>query len=200
MLARAKGVLTGIEAALVAAQIPYRVLSGTAFYQRREVKAALAHLALLVNPHDAEAFSRVMLDARRGIGEVTAARVDAHAVGGEHQPPRGVRAGRRPVAHPPRPEGVADRVRPRDARARRTSSSGARSPRCWPTSCGCRDGLAEILAGQDDGGGRLARLRDLVAAARAYERDAAAPERRRLPRPRRAGRAAPTTASASASA
>ena len=48
-------------------------------YQRREVKAALAHLALLVNPHDAEAFSRVMLDARPGIGEVTAARVDAHA-------------------------------------------------------------------------------------------------------------------------
>lgn len=52
----------------------------TAFYQRREVKAALAHLTLLVNPHDAEPFSRVMLDARRGIGEVTAARVDAHAV------------------------------------------------------------------------------------------------------------------------
>src|SRR3954466_13031603 len=51
VLARAKGVLTGIEAALVAAQIPYRVLSGTAFYQRREVKAALAHLTLLVNPH-----------------------------------------------------------------------------------------------------------------------------------------------------
>src|SRR4051812_23637628 len=80
VLARAKGVLTGIEAALVAAQIPYRVLSGTAFYQRREVQAALAHLTLLVNPYDAEAFSRVMLDARRGIGEVTAARVDAHAV------------------------------------------------------------------------------------------------------------------------
>ena len=79
VLARAKGVLTSIEAALVAAEIPYQVLSGTAFYQRREVKAALAHLALLVNPHDAEAFSRVMLDARPGIGEVTAARVDAHA-------------------------------------------------------------------------------------------------------------------------
>ena len=79
VLARAKGVLTAIEAALVAAEIPYQVLSGTAFYQRREVKAALAHLALLVNPHDAEAFSRVMLDARPGIGEVTAARVDAHA-------------------------------------------------------------------------------------------------------------------------
>src|SRR4051812_49200037 len=50
VLARAKGVLTGVEAALVAAQIPYRVLSGMAFYQRREVKAALAHLTLLVNP------------------------------------------------------------------------------------------------------------------------------------------------------
>ena len=80
MLARAEGVLTGIEAALVAAQIPYRVLSGTALLPAPEVKAALAHLTLLVNPHDAEAFSRVMLDARRGIGEVTAARVDAHAV------------------------------------------------------------------------------------------------------------------------
>ena len=36
-------------------------------------------------------------------------------------------------------------------------------------------GLAEILAGQDDGDCRLRRLRDLLAAARAYERDAATP-------------------------
>ena len=94
VLARAKGVLGGVEAALVGARVPYRMLSGTALHARREVKAALAHLTLLVNPRDAEAFSRVMLDARRGIGEVTVARVDAHAVSAEHQPARGVRAGR----------------------------------------------------------------------------------------------------------
>src|SRR4051794_21436269 len=174
VLARAKGVLTGIEAALVAAQIPYRVLSGTAFYQRPEVKAALAHLTLLVTPHDAEAFSRVMLDARRGIGEVTAARVDAHAVAASIS-----------LLEACVQAGGLSRIR-RDQKAsliafgcamlelqnqleRRSVSSVLADIVRLP------DGLADILAGQDDGGGRLARLRDLITAARAYERDAARP-------------------------
>jgi DNA helicase-2/ATP-dependent DNA helicase PcrA len=175
VLARAKGVLTTIEAALVAAQIPYRVLSGTAFYQRREVKAAMAHLTLLVNPYDAEAFSRVMLDARRGIGEVTAARVDAHAVTASIS-----------LLDACVQAGALSRTR-RDQKASliafgRTmlqlhAELERRSVSALLTDIvRLPDGLADILAGQDDGGARLQRLRDLVAAARAYERDAAAPD------------------------
>src|SRR4051812_17899180 len=174
ILARTRGVLTIVEAALVAAQIPYRVLTGTALYQRREVKAALAHLTLLVNPRDAEAFSRVMLDARRGIGEVTAARVDAHAVaasinlleacaraGGLSRVRRDQKASL--IAFGRAMLGLRDELE------RRSVSSLLADVVRLP------DGLADILADQDDGGGRLQRLRDLVAAARAYERDAAAP-------------------------
>jgi DNA helicase II / ATP-dependent DNA helicase PcrA len=174
VLARAKGVLTGIEAALVAAEIPYRVLSGTAFYQRREVKAALAHLTLLVNPHDAEAFSRVMLDARRGIGEVTAARVDAHAVAANINLLEAcVRADH--LSRVRRDQKAAliafgqAMLELRDQLDHRSVSS------LLADIVRLAGGLAEILAGQDDGGGRLARLRDLVTAARAYERDAARP-------------------------
>jgi DNA helicase-2/ATP-dependent DNA helicase PcrA len=174
VLARAKGVLTGIEAALVAAQIPYRVLSGTAFYQRREVKAALAHLTLLVNPHDAEAFSRVMLDARGGIGEVTAARVDAHAVAASISLLEAcVRADHLSrVRRDQKATLIAfgrAMLELRDQRERRSVSSLLADVVRLP------GGLGDILAGQDDGGARLQRLRDLVTAARAYERDAARP-------------------------
>ena len=150
------------------------MLSGTAFYQRREVKAALAHLTLLVNPHDAEAFSRVMLDARRGIGEVTAARVDAHAVAASISLLEAcVQAGG--LSRIRRDQKAAliafgrAMLELRDQLERRSVSSLLADIVRLP------DGLADILAGQDDGGGRLARLRDLVAAARAYERDADAP-------------------------
>jgi len=174
VLARAKGVLTAVEAALAAAEIPYQVLSGTAFYHRREVKAALAHLALLVNPHDAEAFSRVMLDARSGIGEVTAARVDAHAA----------TANISLLEACVQADGLS-RTR-RDQKAsliafgramlelagqlqRRSVSSLLIEIMRLP------HGLQEALARQDDGERRTARLHDLVAAARAYERDAGDP-------------------------
>jgi DNA helicase-2/ATP-dependent DNA helicase PcrA len=174
VLARAKGVLTGIEASLVAAEIPYRVLSGTAFYQRREVKAALAHLMLLVNPHDAEAFSRVMLDARRGIGEVTTARVDAHAVAASISLLEAcVHADRLSRTRRDQKASLIAFGRAmlnlHDQLERRSVSSLLADVVRLP------DGLADILAGQDDGGGRLQRLRDLVTAARSYERDAAAP-------------------------
>src|SRR4051812_14770588 len=174
VLARAKSVLTGIEAALVAAQIPYRVLSGTAFYQRREVKAALARLTLLVNPHDAEAFSRVMLDARRGIGEVTAARVDAHAVAANISLIEAcVRANHLSrVRRDQKATLIAfgrAMLELRDQLERRSVSSLLADVVRLP------GGLADILAGHDDGGARLARLRDLITAARAYERDAARP-------------------------
>jgi DNA helicase II / ATP-dependent DNA helicase PcrA len=174
VLARAKGVLTSIESALVAAEIPYQVLSGTAFYQRREVKAALAHLALLVNPHDAEAFSRVMLDARPGIGEVTAARVDAHATTANISlleacvQADGLSRTRRDQKASLIAFGRAMLELAGQLERRSVSSLLAEVVRL-------PHGLQEALARHDDGETRSARLHDLVAAARAYERDAGDP-------------------------
>lgn len=60
-----------IEEALLRAGISYRIYGGTRFFDRAEVKDALAYLRLLVNPDDDSAFERVVNLPTRGIGEKT---------------------------------------------------------------------------------------------------------------------------------
>ena len=55
--------------------IPYRIYGGMSFYQRKEIKDAIAYFRLAVNPHDNEAFARVINYPLRGIGETTVAKV-----------------------------------------------------------------------------------------------------------------------------
>ena len=55
--------------------IPYRIYGGMSFYQRKEIKDAIAYLRLAVNPHDNEAFARVINYPLRGIGETTVMKV-----------------------------------------------------------------------------------------------------------------------------
>jgi len=69
----------GIETALRTAGVPYAVVSGTEFFQRKEVKDVLAYARLLENPRDEAAFSRVVNAPRRGVGETSLARVRAIA-------------------------------------------------------------------------------------------------------------------------
>ena len=57
-----------LEHALFAAGMPYRVWGGLRFFERQEVKHALAYLRLIANPHDDTAFSRVVNFPPRGIG------------------------------------------------------------------------------------------------------------------------------------
>src|SRR5690606_20726383 len=64
-----------MEEALRREGLPYRIVGGQRFYERREVKDTLAYLRLVANPADDEAFLRIVNVPRRGIGEVTLARV-----------------------------------------------------------------------------------------------------------------------------
>ena len=57
-----------LETALVSAQIPYRVYGGLRFFERAEIKHALAYLRLLENPHEDTSFLRVLNFPPRGIG------------------------------------------------------------------------------------------------------------------------------------
>lgn len=59
------------EQALVKARIPYKVEGTLKFYDRQEVKDAIAYLALIANPHDTVAFSRVINTPPRHIGRAT---------------------------------------------------------------------------------------------------------------------------------
>lgn len=57
-----------LESALFKAAIPYRVYGGLRFFERAEIKHALAYLRLMENPHDDTAFARVVNFPTRGIG------------------------------------------------------------------------------------------------------------------------------------
>ena len=61
------------EQALLREDIPYRVYGGLRFFERAEVKDAMAYLRLIHNPHDDPAFERVINLPARGIGERTVA-------------------------------------------------------------------------------------------------------------------------------
>jgi DNA helicase-2/ATP-dependent DNA helicase PcrA len=69
-----------IEDALVRSEIAYQVIGGTKFYERAEIKDAIAYLSLLANPYDVVAFTRVANSPRRGIGQTSLARITNHAV------------------------------------------------------------------------------------------------------------------------
>jgi DNA helicase-2/ATP-dependent DNA helicase PcrA len=68
-----------LEDMLVRYNVSYQVIGGTRFYERAEVKDAIAYLTLLVNPQDVVAFERIVNSPRRGIGNTTQARVVSHA-------------------------------------------------------------------------------------------------------------------------
>ncbi|MGC9323404.1 MAG: ATP-dependent helicase [Desulfomonilia bacterium] len=68
-----------VEEAFVRRGIPYTVYGGIRFYERREIKDVLAYLRVIANPHDEEAFSRVVNTPPRGIGEKTLAELQLFA-------------------------------------------------------------------------------------------------------------------------
>ncbi len=68
-----------LEEQLVRRKIPYRVVGGTRFYDRREVKDALAYLRAVVNPADEVSVRRVVNVPKRGVGDTSLARLEAWA-------------------------------------------------------------------------------------------------------------------------
>jgi DNA helicase II / ATP-dependent DNA helicase PcrA len=68
-----------LEDMLVRAQIGYQVIGGTKFYERAEIKDAIAYLTFIVNPQDAGAFTRIANSPKRGLGQTSLSRVLSHA-------------------------------------------------------------------------------------------------------------------------
>jgi DNA helicase-2/ATP-dependent DNA helicase PcrA len=68
-----------LEDVLVRQEIPYQVIGGPRFYERAEVKDAVAYLQVIDNPADGVSLSRIANRPRRGIGDASIARLQAYA-------------------------------------------------------------------------------------------------------------------------
>lgn len=68
-----------LEEHLMRVGIPYKVIGGTRFYDRREVKDAVAYLKAVSNPADEVSLKRIVNVPKRGVGDTTVAKVDGYA-------------------------------------------------------------------------------------------------------------------------
>jgi DNA helicase-2/ATP-dependent DNA helicase PcrA len=68
-----------LEEQLMRADIPYKVVGGTRFYDRKEIKDAIAYLRAVVNPVDEVSIKRVLNEPKRGVGTTSIGKLDAYA-------------------------------------------------------------------------------------------------------------------------
>ncbi len=168
-----------LEEQLVRLKIPYRVVGGTRFYDRREVKDALAYLRAVVNPTDEVSVRRIINVPKRGVGDTSLARLEAWATS------RGrpfidalakaeeAGVGGRALAGVTQLVGLLDELR---ASAAFGHAGGGGSPSGMLEAVLARTGYAAELEadGSVEANGRLENLAELVGVAREYEDIAAA--------------------------
>jgi len=68
-----------LENAMRRGGLPYQIIGGVRFYERKEIKDLLGYLKLINNPRDDVGFKRIVNVPRRGIGQVTLDRIEKHA-------------------------------------------------------------------------------------------------------------------------
>ena len=68
-----------LEEACIASGIPYKIYGGLKFYDRKEIKDAIAYLKLIYNPNDSQSFRRIVNVPKRSIGETTLKHLQEYA-------------------------------------------------------------------------------------------------------------------------
>jgi DNA helicase-2/ATP-dependent DNA helicase PcrA len=79
ILVRAQFQTREFEERFIAIGLPYQIIGGFRFYERAEIRDALAYLRLVAQPADDLAFERIVNVPKRGLGDVAIARIHAHA-------------------------------------------------------------------------------------------------------------------------
>src|SRR5271154_5697498 len=79
VLYRTNALSRALEETLTRQDVAYQVIGGAKFFERAEIKDAIAYLSLIANPADVVSFTRVVNSPRRGIGQTSLARVLANA-------------------------------------------------------------------------------------------------------------------------
>ncbi len=75
VLYRTNALSRALEETLTRQEMAYQVIGGTKFFERAEIKDAIAYLSLIANPSDVVSFTRVVNSPRRGIGQTSLGRV-----------------------------------------------------------------------------------------------------------------------------
>jgi DNA helicase-2/ATP-dependent DNA helicase PcrA len=148
--------------------IPYRIVGGVPFYERREIKDVLAYLRLAVNPADDAAFIRTVGWPRRGVGQVSLERLTASAR--EADEPlfaAATRAGRIEGLSKGAARGLGELVS--GVRALRDVLPEIDAKEALER-CVATFGLATALAEEEDGADRLENVSELFATAAAFDR------------------------------
>ncbi len=164
-----------VEEAFMRAGVPYKVVGGTRFYDRREVKDALAYLRAVVNPADEVSVKRVLNVPKRGIGDTSVARLDALAATERIPFAAALRRAREAGVSGPAARGVESFVQLLDdlaVMAVDTDERPAASPADVIQNALELSGyLAELEAeGSVESNGRLENLGELVGSAREFAR------------------------------
>jgi DNA helicase-2/ATP-dependent DNA helicase PcrA len=156
------------EEAFRRAGLPYRIVGGVPFYERREIKDVIAYLRLAVNPDDDAAFTRAVGWPRRGVGDVTLDRLREEATGRD-APLLKTAASAAEI------EGIPAAARRSlvdfaERMSRLREEQGALSARVALESCVKSFGLATALAEEEDGADRLENVSELFATASSFDR------------------------------
>ena len=158
-----------LEDLLVRHGVPYQVIGGPRFYERAEIKDAMAYLSVLDNPTDEIALRRIINPPRRGIGDASVDRLAATAGFAAARSGTRSRIPTAPGWAPPRRARCApsaalmDELRDRAVELLGRASCSRR--------CSTRTGVIELLEAERtiEAPGRIENLQELVGVAREYE-------------------------------
>lgn len=79
VLVRVNALTRGLEQAMIKHRVPFQIVRGLAFFDRKENRDVLAYIRLLLNPRDEVSFERIINEPPRGIGAATLAHLKAYA-------------------------------------------------------------------------------------------------------------------------
>ncbi|MBI4884804.1 MAG: UvrD-helicase domain-containing protein [Actinobacteria bacterium] len=160
-----------LEEALMRFGVPYKVVGGTRFYDRREVKDAMAYLRAVVNPADEISIKRVLNVPKRGVGDGSVAKLDAAAAATGCTFVEAMRHAQDAGLTGPAARGVESFVRFLDAGTELASREGIGPADVLQSLLDESGYLAELEAEESvEAAGRLENVGELIGSAREFTR------------------------------
>jgi DNA helicase-2/ATP-dependent DNA helicase PcrA len=158
-----------IEEAFMRLGVPYKVVGGTRFYDRREIKDAMAYLRAVVNPVDEVSVKRVLNVPKRGVGDASVAKLDAFAVAESIPFVEALRRAEEAGVTGPAVRGIAAFVALLDLLGERVGTDGVGPGDLLQTAIDESGYLGELEAEDTvEAHGRIENLAELVGSAREF--------------------------------